>query len=38
MCFFHGVSTGEYEKEKVAADAIEKDFDMAVLEILISFN
>ena len=38
MCFFHGVAAGEYEKEKVADSAIEKDFDMAVLEILISFN
>lgn len=38
MCFFHGVAAGEYEKEKIAANAIEKDFDMAVLEILISFN
>lgn len=38
MCFFHGVATGEYEKEKIAASAIEKDFDMTVLEILISFN
>lgn len=38
MCFFHGAATGEYEKEKIAASAIEKDFDVAVLEILISFN
>lgn len=38
MCFFHSVAAGEYEKEKVADSAIEKDFDMAVLEILISFN
>lgn len=38
MCFFQGTATGEYEKEKIAASALEKDFDMAVLEILISFN
>jgi len=38
MCFFQGAATGGYEKEKIAASAIEKDFDMAVLEILISFN
>jgi hypothetical protein len=38
MCFFQGVATGEYEKDKIAASAIEKDFDMAVLEIMISFN
>ncbi|HTD41855.1 MAG TPA: hypothetical protein VK671_14600 [Mucilaginibacter sp.] len=38
MCFFQGAATGEYEKEKIAANAIEQDFDMAVLEILISFN
>jgi hypothetical protein len=38
MCFFQGAATGEYEKDKIAASAIEKDFDMAVLDILISFN
>ena len=38
MCFFQGTATGEYEKDKIAASATEKDFDMAVLEILISFN
>src|SRR6185312_4364851 len=38
MCFFHGTASGEYEKEKIASSAIEKDFDMAVLEVLISFN
>src|ERR1700743_811036 len=38
MCFFHDAATGEYEKDTIAASAIEKDFDMAVLEILISFN
>jgi hypothetical protein len=38
MCFFQGTATGEYEKDKIAASAIEKDFDMAVLEILINFN
>src|ERR1700733_7974743 len=38
MCFFQGTATGDYEKDKIAASAIEKDFDMAVLEILINFN
>ncbi|WP_426667950.1 hypothetical protein ACPPVU_18000 [Mucilaginibacter sp. McL0603] len=38
MCFFQGTATGEYEKDKIAASAIEKDFDMAVLAVLISFN
>lgn len=38
MCFFQGAATGEYEKEQIAANAPEKDFDMTVLEILISFN
>ena len=38
MCFFQGVTTGEYNKDTIAANAIEKDVDMAVLEILISFN
>ena len=38
MCFFQGTATEEYEKGKIAASAVEKDFDMAVLEILISFN
>ena len=38
MCFFRGIATGDFEKEQIAADAIEKDYDMAVLEILISFN
>lgn len=38
MCFFQGTATGDYEKDKIAANAIEKDFDMAVLEILINFN
>lgn len=37
MCFFQNVS-GDYEKDKIAESAISKDFDMAVLEILISFN
>jgi len=38
MCFFQGAATGEYEKDQIAANAPEKDFDMTVLEILISFN
>ena len=38
MCFFHGAALSEYEREKIATNAVEQDFDMAVLEILISFN
>jgi hypothetical protein len=38
MCFFQGIATGKYEKDKIAASAIEAELDMSVLEILISFN
>jgi hypothetical protein len=38
MCFFQNAATGDYDKDTVAENAINKDFDMAVLEILISFN
>lgn len=38
MCFFQNTSPSEEAKEVIAADAVEADFDMAVLEILVSFN
>lgn len=38
ICFFQNVPTGEYDKDTIAKSAINKDFDMAVLDILISFN
>jgi hypothetical protein len=38
MCFFHDTPSGNYDKETVAANAVDKDLDMAVLEILISFK
>jgi hypothetical protein len=38
MCFFQNAATADYDKNAIAANAINPDFDMAVLEILISFN
>src|ERR1700761_7948321 len=38
MCFFQNAGTGEYEKDTIAQNSTNKDFDMAVLEILINFN
>jgi hypothetical protein len=38
MCFFHNTEPAEDAKSSIAAGAIEKEFDMAVLEILISFK
>jgi len=38
MCFFQGVGTREYDIDTIAENAIYKDFDIAVLEILTSFN
>ncbi len=38
MCFFHDAATGNYDKDSIAAHAVDKDLDMAVLEILISFK
>ena len=37
ICFFQNTAPSAEEKAGIAAYAIEKDFDMAVLEILISF-
>ncbi|MEO6977055.1 MAG: hypothetical protein ABI113_01715, partial [Mucilaginibacter sp.] len=38
MCFFHNTEPTEQTKNSIAASAIEVEFDMAVLEILISFK
>jgi len=38
MCFFHNTEPTEEAKNSIAASAIEAEFDMAVLEILISFK
>ena len=38
MCFFQHTSPSEQTKTEIADNAIAKDFDMAVLEILISFK
>jgi hypothetical protein len=37
MCFFQNISPSSEEKSMIAAKSINKDFDMAVLEILICF-
>ncbi len=38
MCFFQNIGPSAETKNNIADNAIEKDFDMAVLEILISFR
>ncbi len=38
MCFFQNTDPSTEEKNVIADYALEKEFDMAVLEILISFN
>jgi hypothetical protein len=38
MCYFQNAAGGEYEKDTIAKSSMNKDFDMAVLEILINFN
>ncbi|MGZ3812259.1 MAG: hypothetical protein ACXVB0_03350 [Mucilaginibacter sp.] len=38
MCFFQNVASEDFERDKIAANSVNKDFEMAVLEILISFN
>ncbi len=38
MCFFHNTEPTEEAKNTIAANAVEVEFDMAVLEILISFK
>ena len=38
MCFFQNTDPSAEEKQAIADNALEKEFDMAVLEILISFT
>jgi hypothetical protein len=38
MCFFQNTKPIAQDKETIAANAVNKSFDMAVLEILVSFN
>lgn len=38
MCFFQNTNPTEQEKAVIAEEAITRDFDMAVLEMLISFS
>jgi len=38
MCFFQNTQPTGAEKEAIASDAVNASFDMAVLEILVSFN
>lgn len=38
MCFFHNTDPSDADVETIANSAIDKEFDMAVLEILISFK
>jgi hypothetical protein len=37
MCFFHNLDATKDEKDEIAKNAVEKDFDMAVIGILESF-
>ena len=37
MCFFQNIESSPGEKDEIAKNALDKGFDMAVLEILISF-
>lgn len=38
MCFFQNIDPSDEEKKEIADNAINKEFDMAVLEILVSFQ
>lgn len=38
MCFFQNIDPSDDEKNAIAANAIDKEFDMAVLEILVNFQ
>jgi len=38
MCFFQNTDPSEDEKSEIAENAVNKEFDMAVLEILLSFK
>lgn len=38
ICFFQNIDPSDEEKKEIADNAINKEFDMAVLEILVSFQ
>ncbi|MDB5149696.1 MAG: hypothetical protein JWQ57_3716 [Mucilaginibacter sp.] len=38
VCFFQNIDPSDEEKKEIADNAINKEFDMAVLEILVSFQ
>jgi hypothetical protein len=38
LCFFQNIDPSDEEKKEIADNAINKEFDMAVLEILVSFQ
>jgi hypothetical protein len=38
MCFFQNINPSAEAKDNIAASAVDKEFDMTVLEILISFS
>jgi hypothetical protein len=38
LCFFQNIDPSDEEKKEIADNAISKEFDMAVLEILVSFQ
>ncbi|QTE38716.1 hypothetical protein J3L18_06495 [Mucilaginibacter gossypii] len=38
MCFFQNIDPSDEEKKEIADNAINKEFDMAVLEILVNFQ
>ena len=38
MCFFQNIDPSDEEKKEIADNAIDKEFDMAVLEILVNFQ
>jgi hypothetical protein len=38
MCFFHNIDPSSAEKENIANHAVNKEYDMAVLEILTNFR
>jgi len=37
MCFFQNIEANEDDKIEIAENAVNREFDMAVLEILLSF-
>jgi hypothetical protein len=38
MCFFHNTSPNEDDKNEIAQNAVNREFDMAVVEILLNFK